>query len=248
MIEVSVVISSYNSESTIARAIGSVLTQDYPENLFELIVVDDGSTDDTLAVINKTIAEANARSVKTSIIQKENGGTASARNAGFAASLGKYVGYLDSDDAYLRNKILESVKYFEFGPNIGIVYSDYIAESPENSESKETKGLNMKFPYSWSRLINQCIISTNSFVLREAWEKVGGFDESFSLIEDYDLWVRICASGYVARHIPKHLFIYNDRPNNKTNTDRLNGFSLIGEESGRIRNKILKGDFYVQNS
>jgi glycosyltransferase involved in cell wall biosynthesis len=242
MIEVSIVITSYNNESDVKRAVGSALTQDYPEDLFELVIVDDGSSDDTVKIINDTLLKANTRGIKTTVIEKENGGTASARNVGVKNSLGKYIGFLDADDAYLKDKISESVKAFEFGPNIGIVYSDYVSEKQNNPNDK---GLNMKFPYSWSRLMLKCIVSSNSFVLKEAVEKVGGFDESFELIEDYDLWVRVCGVGYMARHIPKHLFIYNDRDDNKTNSDAKNNFKTHKHESLRLKEKVLDRDFYV---
>jgi len=239
-IDVSIVITNYNHEDLISDAIQSAFAQNYPEDKFEVIVVDDGSSDRSVDIIKKTIAEKNQRGISCTLIEKENGGTASARNAGVKNASGKYIGFLDGDDMYLQEKTEMSVKALEFGPNIGIAYSDYVTKWSETENS-----LTFKFPYAWESLVHECIISTNSFVTKEAIESVGGFDESIRIIEDYDLWLRICLKGYMARHIPQHLFIYNERPTNKTNTEKSKGMNLFNKESKYIKERVLSGEYYV---
>jgi glycosyltransferase involved in cell wall biosynthesis len=239
-IDVSIVITNYNHENIIEKAIASAIGQDYPEDRFEIVVVDDGSSDSSVKRISKYAQEHNERGIAFSLVEKENGGTASARNCGVLNSQGKYIGFLDGDDEYLPQKTELSVEALEFGPNIGIAYSDYVTKWNENEHS-----LTLKFPYSWDMLLNECIISTNSFITRKAWEDVGGFDEEIKIIEDYDLWLRICSKGFMARHIPTHLFIYNESPNNKTNTEKANGMKLFNRESKHIIERVMSGQYYV---
>lgn len=101
-IKISVIIPAYNAEHTIARAVGSLLVQDF--NQIEIIIVDDGSTDETYAVCE----ELAASDMRISVIRKENGGVSSARNAGLDVARGEYVMFLDSDDV-LRADALEKM-------------------------------------------------------------------------------------------------------------------------------------------
>lgn len=238
-IKVSIVITCYNDAEFIEGAINSVVNQEYENSLYEIIIVDDGSSDESVNIIHRTIKDLGDK-VKCSVFVKENGGTASARNLGVKESSGEFIGFLDADDEYLPLKIAKSIDSMSFGPNIGIVYSDYITKRSDSDHS-----LTMKFPFSWDFLMQECIISTNSFIAKQAWIDVGGFDETISIIEDYDLWLRICLKGYMARHIPEHLFVYNDRDGNKTNTEKKNGLKVFNLESKRIKDRILGGNYYV---
>ena len=225
------------------RALQSVFSQTYPSDKYELIVVDDGSSDRSVDVARLFIKEKNEKNIKVTIVEKENGGTASARNAGVKASSGKFIGFLDVDDSYLPEKTSLSVKILSSCPGIDIVYSDYITEWSDAEHS-----LTMKSPYSLDRLLESCVISTNSFVKRSAIDRVGGFDESIKIIEDYDLWLRICGSGGMAKHIPTHLFTYSEHELSKTNQEKTKGMSLFEQETAFIKNRVMKGDYYVQNA
>lgn len=115
---VSVVMPTYNRADLVGRAIESILMQTYPD--FELIIVDDGSTDETLKIV-KRYAKKDSRIVVIST--KENNGIASARNAGNAKARGKYIMIMDSDDISLPYRMAEQVKFMEENPQIAIVTS-----------------------------------------------------------------------------------------------------------------------------
>jgi len=242
-INTSIIITSYNSENFIDDSIKSALGQEYPGSEYELIIVDDGSQDGSMEKIKNAIQKYNTRGVACSVHEKTNGGTASARNLGADKARGEYIGFLDADDVYLPQKTRMSVDALRFGPNTGIAYSDYITAWSENDHS-----LTMKFPYSWDLLMHECIISTNSFVSKKALEDVGGFDETIKIIEDYDLWLRICLRGYMARHIPTHLFIYSEHENSKTNLEKAAGMKTFNTETERIKKRVLEGKYYVHHT
>ena len=243
MIDTSIVVTNYNSEFFIPRALKSVFAQTYPAERYELIFVDDGSSDRSVLAADVFMRKNNEKGIKTSIIEKENGGTASARNAGVEASSGMYIGFLDVDDSYLPEKTSKSVDILSSCVGVDIVYSDYVTEWSGSEHS-----LTMKPPYSLERLFETCVISTNSFVKKSAIDRVGGFDEKIKIIEDYDLWLRICASGGMAKHIPQHLFTYTEHELSKTNQEKSNGMSLFEKETSLIKNRVMRGDYYVQNA
>lgn len=230
----SIVIPTYNNQFFIANAIKSAVKQNYEASLYEIIVVDDGSTDDTDLVMNG-ILEANMADIK--YFKKKNGGTASARNYGVEKSSGEYIAFLDADDTYTPNKLNMSIPVLDRHDNVGIVYSDYIEKYPEQSV------IRLKENFNIDRLFSECIISTNSVVRRSALEKVGGFDETFRFVEDYDLWCRIVMSGFFALRVPEVLFIYNSHPQSKTNSTN---FEQINPEWAKIKERIIKNAWLIK--
>ena len=115
---------AYNCEDYIAESIESVLAQDY-ENL-ELLVVDDGSTDSTPDVI-RSFGSA------VTLVQRNNGGAAAARNYGMEIARGEYVSFLDADDIWHQQKLSTQFAYIESRPDVGIVFSDYRDNSSFNT-------------------------------------------------------------------------------------------------------------------
>jgi len=230
----SIVIPTYNNQFFIANAIKSAVKQNYEASLYEIIVVDDGSTDDTDLVMNG-ILEANMADIK--YFKKKNGGTASARNYGVEKSSGEYIAFLDADDTYTPNKLNMSIPVLDRHDNVGIVYSDYIEKYPEQSV------IRLKENFNIDRLFSECIISTNSVVRRSALERVGGFDETFRFVEDYDLWCRIVMSGFFALRVPEVLFIYNSHPQSKTNSTN---FEQINPEWAKIKERIIKNAWLIK--
>jgi glycosyltransferase involved in cell wall biosynthesis len=173
--EVSVVITTYNEENFIEKAIKSVLNQTLPKNMYELIVIDDGGVDSTQDIISNLQSKTD---FKIKYTKKNNGGTASARNLGVSKSSAPFISFLDGDDFYDPRKLEESLKFMRKGDSVGIVYSDYIERYPDRAQ------LRLKMNFDRELLFKECIVSTNSMVRRSAIERVGGFDESFRYIED----------------------------------------------------------------
>ena len=180
---VSVIIPTYNRSNMVKRAIQSVLDQTY--NNYEIIVVDDGSDDNTSFVINMFETE------KLKYIKlPHNKGGAFDRNIGIENAHGKYIAFLDSDDEWLPSKIEKQIRFIEnCMPSIGAVYClNYKKKDVLNkSKSKAYRG-----NIYCSLLRGWCPSTTSSFLLRsEVFNNSGKFDEKLPSFQDYDLWIRI---------------------------------------------------------
>ena len=206
----SIVIPNYNQGHLLHRSVQSAINQTLPSSDFEIVIVDDGSKDNSLLIAQGIISANPKHNIK--LVKKQNGGTASARNAGIANSSGEYIGFLDADDEYHIQKAEISIKYLETSDEIGLVYSDYF----------EIKGDSVfytsKPDFELAKLRQSCIVSTNSFIKRSVVNSVGTLNESLKIIEDYEYWLRICTSGFFAMRIPAGLFKYYVHGENKTLT------------------------------
>jgi len=183
---VSVVIPTYNRVDRVVFAIDSVKRQSYPN--IEMIVVDDGSTDDTRNVIENRFGD--------SVIYeyKENGGASSARNQGIARSSGKYVAFLDSDDRWADNKIEKQFDFMESHPDYGISLCEISVRDVDGKQLSVSAWANNLERDGWvfeSFLQNMYITCSSMFIRRSVFDDVGLFDESLSTAEDKDLVLRI---------------------------------------------------------
>ncbi|NIR47876.1 glycosyltransferase [candidate division KSB1 bacterium] len=179
------------------EAIASVLNQTYQD--FELIVVDDGSTDGTTAFV-KQFGE------RVKYVYKKNGGPSSARNRGIREASGRFLTFLDSDDLWQKNKLQVEVEYMHAHLETTVCYSDEIwirkgrRVNPRNRHQKFSGWI-------FDRCLPLCIVSPSSVLMkRELFDVVGMFDEHLPACEDYDLWLR--ASLHFPFHfIPQKLII-----------------------------------------
>jgi len=201
MSKVSIVIPAYNAEKYIQQTVDSVLTQTYPN--FEIIVVNDGSTDSTAQIL----AEYGN---KIHYIYQQNKGLSGARNTGFLATRGEYLLFLDSDDLILPDKLDLQVSFLTANPQFALVYSawQYI-----NKDASCILGEIR--PHKQGHLLKELLnhtfyISTIGTVLirRECLEKVGLFDTSLKRNEDFDLWLRLSRAGYAFGYIDLPLLQY----------------------------------------
>jgi len=180
--QVSIIIPTYNRAAMLKEAIDSVLAQDFQD--FELIVVDDGSTDQTLEIIN-------AYREDITILRQPNQGVSSARNAGIKAASGSLVAFLDSDDLWLPQKLSRQVGFFNANPEAQICQTEeiWIRNNVRVNPKKRHKKLSgMIFEPS----LNLCLVSPSAVMIKQSlFKKVGLFDESLPACEDYDLWLRI---------------------------------------------------------
>ena len=193
---VSVIIPAYNADQFIAQAIQSVVDQTYWP--YEIIVVDDGSTDKTREIL-KGLGD------KIRCLYQENYGPSSARNAGIKIARGTYICFLDADDLWTPEKLEAQVEFLERHPDIALVFSDhqdfkveifgahsYLAEKMERfGEAFVTE---IPIQKAFLKLIQENFISTPTVMVRK-WclEKTGLFDEGIRSVEDRDLWLRIAA-------------------------------------------------------
>ncbi len=205
MSKVSVVIPTYNCGHYICQAVDSVLAQTYRD--FELVVVDDESTDNTRELLMQYGKQFR-------YIYQGNKGMTAARNTGIKNSSGEYIGFLDSDDIWLPNKLDRQVKLLDGAAEVGLVYCwhYYInAEGDRCAFWNNTIGRSFE---SGSRLFEKLIegnvISggcSTPVIRRKCLEKSGMFDESISYSGDWDLWLRI-SMDYVIAVIPEPLASY----------------------------------------
>jgi glycosyltransferase involved in cell wall biosynthesis len=188
---VSVVIPAYNSAAFLQQAIDSVLGQTYSD--FEIIVIDDGSSDGTEAV-------ARSFSDRVTYIKQENKGVSAARNHGIKLARGQYVAFLDADDLWAPEKLAEQIPLFDMNPEIGLVYSDWQVVSEHGvSEASFHSSRPAASGYVFNDLVRTGFILTSGTVVRRSClADVGEFDETLSIAQDYDLWLRICYRWKVA--------------------------------------------------
>ena len=187
---VSVIIPSYNRCQQLKEAIESVLAQDFEDS--ELIVVDDGSTDNT----PKLLADYGE---KLMAIRRNNGGVSAARNTGIVAASGELIAFLDSDDLWLPKKLSVQTEFFRQHPDALICQTEEIwirNGIRVNPKRKHKKPSGMIFEPS----LALCLVSPSAVMIRKRlFDKVGIFDENLPACEDYDLWLRI------AHHYPIYL-------------------------------------------
>jgi glycosyltransferase involved in cell wall biosynthesis len=186
MPKVSVIMPAYNSGKYIIDAIESVLHQSYSD--YELIIIDDGSKDNTREII---MSYDNRNEMR--YYYQENSGISAARNKGIELSTGKYIAFLDADDLWMPDKLSESVKYLENNSAIKMVYSDMFII---NSSGEVTgQWFRMKKEYAegdiYENLIKECFIVPTSFVIEKAVLLEDLFNVKATGVEDYDLWMRL---------------------------------------------------------
>lgn len=203
---ISIIIPCYNVEKTILETLNSALNQSYPN--VEIIIVDDGSSDDLVKIIDPFL------SVHTHIqvYQQENRGLPATRNAGFLKSKGDYLVFLDGDDLLDKTFLEQCYNEFEKDSSVSLVYSDVTLFEAE-------KGL-LKLPkYSYQTLLTgNCIVAT-AMMRRDYFEEVGLYDENLKFTEDWELWIRYLYKYPNVVKVPKPLFFYRKRKTKDSMTD-----------------------------
>ena len=188
---VSIVTPSYNQAPFLEQTIQSVLEQDYPR--IEYIVVDGGSTDNSVEVIQK-YADRLAY-----WISEKDSGQAEAINKGFARANGEIVAWLNSDDYYLMHTISIVVQCFEQNPDVVMIYGDMFAV---DANDQTINVLRYKQLSLEDLLCFQIIGQPSVFFRRSALEKVGRLDPTFHFMLDHHLWIRLAKLGRIL-HIPQ---------------------------------------------
>lgn len=199
---VSVVTAAYNMGQYLREAVESVLAQDWPTDRLEVIVVDDGSTDDTPQVCETWRDEPRVR-----VIRQANQGQTVAKNAGLHAARGEVVGFCDADNAWLPGKLRRQVPALRADPGVGVVYGD-IALIGAAGEPLPTPRVKRWGGRITGRLLADNFVTFNTtLVPRRVLEEFGGFDESLRMAIDYDLWLRI-STKYAFAYLPEPFVRY----------------------------------------
>lgn len=201
---VSVVVPVYNGATTVKQTIESVLQQTYQN--FEIIVVNDGSQDETLAVISSIQDE------RIKVFSYSNAGLSASRNHGFARACGEFVAFLDADDLWTNDKLELQLKALEQNPQAFVAYSwtDHIDECGKFLRPASYTSLNGNI---YERLLigNFLACGSNTLIRTQALKEVGGFDESLNSAEDWDMWLRL-AARYEFVVVPRPQVLYRISP------------------------------------
>ncbi len=201
---ISVIIPTFNRAAFLREAVTSVLEQDYfrrsgPGRSFELLVVDDGSSDNTREVVESFAGPA-------TLLGQPHRGVSAARNLGLRSARGEFIAFLDSDDLWKKEKIGVQMGYFKAFPDAKVCYTEEIwlrRGKLLNPHRKHQK------PSGWifDRVLPLCLLSLSSCLFRrEVFMEVGFFDETLPACEDYDLGIRL-AHEYPIHLIPRPLII-----------------------------------------
>jgi glycosyltransferase involved in cell wall biosynthesis len=223
MPQISVIIPVYNAEKTIRETINSVLNQTLSD--FELIVINDGSTDSTLEIIQST------QDHRLKVFSYPNAGLPVSRNRGFYHSVGEFIAFLDADDLWTADKLEAQLIALRTNPKAAVAYSwtDLIDESGqflrECCHITENGDV-------YAKLLLTCFVASgsNPLIRRQAFVEVGGFDESIAASQDFDLYLRLAARYHYAA-VPSPQVLYRISTNSmSTNIRRLESTSLLVRE------------------
>ncbi len=185
---ISVVIPTFNRAKKVRRAIESVKNQTFKAD--EIIVVDDGSTDETLKILEKI------KDIK--VIYQQNLGVSEARNRGIKEAKGEWIAFLDSDDWWFEDKLLKQIKFHKENPDILISQTDEIWIKNGIQINKAKRFRKKLQGYIFKPSLNMCHISPSAVMIhRKVFEDVGVFDPSLPACEDYDLWLRISKKYFI---------------------------------------------------
>jgi len=207
-VRVSLIIATFNHARFLEAAIDSALAQTL--GAVDVIVVDDGSTDDTPAVLARYAG-------RVRVLRQPNRGLAAARNAGLAAARGTYVAFLDADDVMAPTKLAAQLEMLERSPTIGWTYCDVLIETVATRTTvtaSERFGYGARALDGWlfPELIHGNFIPAIApMIRRTALDAAGGFDERLTALEDWDMWLRLSLIAE-ARYTPAVLVTYRIRP------------------------------------
>ncbi len=198
---VSVVLPTYNHARFLPRAIDSALNQTYEP--IEIVAVDDGSTDETPAVLR-------AYGDRVRSVRQENGGPHAAFNRGVRESRGAWIAWLGSDDRFVADKIERQLRALEARPEADIVYSDTLVTHEGRNDVTVTRA----GAFSPRRLLRVCFIHNGSLLVRRSvFDKVGYFDGADRCGGDWDFLLRAARAGCSFLYIPDPLYDAMDHAN-----------------------------------
>lgn len=239
--KVSVVIPTYNRANLITTALDSVLAQSYRP--IEIIVVDDGSTDNTASIIQDW-AQSNSRNAQTNTkdhwsltqtvsliyITQTNAGGNPARNRGISQASGDYIAFLDSDDAWLTEKLSKQVPKFE-NPSCGAVYCGIQNMNFETGTVLEpTNRSYLQGDLREEMLVCDITAPTSAYIVRKTvFNEVGIFDTDLQARQDWDMWIRL-AQKYEIECVPEPLVYFREHEGERTASNpfkEINGYRMI---------------------
>jgi glycosyltransferase involved in cell wall biosynthesis len=207
-VQVSVIIPCYNYARFVPDAIASVIAQTFVD--WELIVVDDGSTDTTLTTAQQLMAQHPDRRMR--VFHQPNRGNAAARNTGAERAVGEYIMYLDADDLIAPTYLERTTAILRNQPTVGFVYTGMRLFGEDRHDWPSTT-------YNARLLPIENMVLSHALLRRAAWEQVGGFDSIHPLygLEDWDFGLRLATAGWQGRHLDELLVFYRRHERSMSN-------------------------------
>jgi len=214
---ISVILPVYNGEKFLRDSIESILNQTYES--FELIIINDGSTDGSLNIIN----EYACKDSRIKVISRENKGLVYSLNEGIDLAKGKYIARMDADDISLSQRFELQYKYLEEHTDIAILgtFIESFGEDKKTSimleqwfnEKLNDENMYIKTSYS-------CPIAHPTVMMRTRFAKLERYSSKYPVIEDYELWIRVLKKGYKISNIDMKLLKYRVHSKSKSNIEK----------------------------
>lgn len=200
MPKVSIIMPAYNSMPYIKESYESVMAQTYQD--FELIITDDGSTDN-FAEWSETIDDE-----RVTVLRQQNAGASAARNKGIQIASGEYLAFLDADDIWYSTKLEKQVRLLDDNTNVGLVYT-HVLSIDEHGKSRDKEYKYYQEGWVWRELLkeNFLVCGSTPVIRAECFNKVGLFDTELKNCNDRDMWIRI-ARHYQFGVVPEVLVEY----------------------------------------
>lgn len=246
MPKVSIIIPTYNSRFFIRRTVRSVMNQTFSD--WELILVDDCSTDDTRDILEDLASKDDRiRFYKT---ESNSGAPALPKNIGLQKSKGEYIAFLDHDDEWLPSKLKEQLEIIQYSRDNIAMVSCYL--NLKNWHTNKIESVHNKFPKK-NKLQNLYqrnffVTSSGMVVKRSVFEDVGLFDSRFKVSDDWDMWLRIMRAGYDFEICPLYLVNYFIHQSNLSSTSNIDSqfeeFKLL-QEKYNIDGKNIKDGWFL---
>lgn len=230
----SIIIPAYNAKKYIEETVQSVLNQSYTN--WELLIIDDGSTDNTIEII-EALAKTDSR---INYITKKNSGVSDSRNKGLSIAKGEFISFLDADDIWNKENLKEKINFIVEN-NIDVAYSD-CEKIDANSNSLKNILTGSESPELSDILLlkGNYITAPSGIVLKKSvLDKIGGFDTNLSNNADQELWIRILSNNFKIKLIKKTLWKYRVHDNNMSSN-----IALLEKDSIYIFNKSKSNNLY----
>lgn len=226
---VSVVIPVFNAAPYLRESVDSVLGQGYPH--LELILVDDGSTDGSLEIMR-------SYGDRVRLVQQNRAGPGAARNRGVRAAGGEYLAFHDADDVWMPGKLDAQVRFMLEHPEFAIVFGQFAFWNPDQDNRYPDPKLFLDRPETWEikqpmsgslyvdELMDSCIAMITPLVRREAFDAIGGFDETLLGGSDYDFWLK-ATHRFLAHKMPLCFAAYRLQTKGVTGTPKAINFPFV---------------------
>ncbi|MBY6032512.1 glycosyltransferase [Marinobacter daepoensis] len=193
---ISIITPTFNRAEFIVEAVESVMAQSYPH--FEFLIVDDGSTDNTVELLQPFLEDNRVR-----LFQQENQGQSVARNVALAESSGDFICFLDSDNYWPLDKLENQLRLFDEHPGVDILYGDNVIIDEHGKEVSRKNMTRYSGKIAACMIRDNCVAMNTTMARRRCFDEMGGMSGKRRVADDYDLWLRFSAK-YEFRYEPEY--------------------------------------------